>query len=277
MWSHGTVNGWSSLGATGASPTASTKPNFLLTKSGAAGVKTIGMELASGEQEQLAQRRIQAKIAAEDVQKLASYIRRASRAELVSRDGVRTVVQEGPVHAAHGACGYRSSCEQLARGLPGRLRPSIKPGRAGCVHLCSQVGKRTGPLQRPLTGSNVVLGALLRAHLPAFTDCVMLVERKYKLRRSAAIDFLLGQLSGTGTETLPPMVAALATKFAALCAGVSISLHMKGGRHHGNLNTIYFCMHASKFKYQHFHKSCLLRLLVTMLFFNDEWCTCASA
>nr|WAK77577.1 MAG: RNA-dependent RNA polymerase [Totiviridae sp.] len=196
-----------------------------------------GIPVTVQETEVMAEKRIQAKVAADDVPEFAGVMRRASRREISSRTYVKAAVRQDRVHAALATLGGIAAAIQgvvPARGgydyLRGIAEDAVRrlAPEWGCCRNYAEVFNRLSELARV---RDQPLGPLLRTHLPSFADKLSHVEKRYRLRRSAAIDFVLGDMSGVGADRLPSAIPCLASRLAAAALG-AVTAHLRTASSH---------------------------------------------
>nr|WAK77286.1 MAG: RNA-dependent RNA polymerase [Totiviridae sp.] len=185
-----------------------------------------GVDVTPEEVSALAERRIRAKVAADDVPAFAGIVRRIGRTELQARRFVKAGIRRDRLHntmAEMGALAAVVANLPPSQGSYSRLSlhaaSAVKthaPDWASERHQIEQFN-RLSELAR-LRGCP--LGPLLRAEMPDFARKLSRVERRYKLRRSAAVDFVLGQMSGTDADRLPSPLPNLLGQFAAATLGL---------------------------------------------------------
>nr|WAK77681.1 MAG: RNA-dependent RNA polymerase [Totiviridae sp.] len=185
----------------------------------------IGVPVTDAEVASMAETRIQAKVAADDVPEFAGVLRRASRRELKARKYAPAQVRADRIHALltelggvaaaiQGVAPQRGGYDRLC-GIADDAVRRLAPDWGSC-RRDAHIFNRLSELSR---SRKETLGQLLRRHLPHFAYKLTEVERRYRLRRKAAIDFLLGDLSGVGADRLPTPVPAVVSKLAAAAVG----------------------------------------------------------
>nr|WAK77608.1 MAG: RNA-dependent RNA polymerase [Totiviridae sp.] len=197
----------------------------------------IAVPISSDEARQMAEVRVQAKVAADDVPEFAGVLRRAGRRELRARQYVPAQVRKERIHSLMMSLGGVAG--QIAQVAPARggydkLRriaedtvDRFAPDWGSCrryADVFNRLSELARTRERPL-------GELLREHLPHFAYKLAEVEKRYRLRRSAAIDFLLGDMSGVGADRLPSPVPTLVSKLAAAALGV-VTSHLRTASGH---------------------------------------------
>nr|WAK77248.1 MAG: RNA-dependent RNA polymerase [Totiviridae sp.] len=174
----------------------------------------------------MASERIRAKVAADDVPEFSGVMRNASRRELHGRKFRPAAIRRDRIHqllAELGSIATRIKCIAPERGGYDQLRriaaeavQRLAPDW-GCCRRFADVFNRLSELARV---REQPLGPMLRRYLPHFAHKLTEVERRYRLRRTAAIDFVLGDLSGVGADRLPSAVPTLVAKLAAASVGM---------------------------------------------------------
>nr|WAK77674.1 MAG: RNA-dependent RNA polymerase [Totiviridae sp.] len=197
----------------------------------------IAVPISRDEAKAMAEVRVQAKVAADDVPEFAGVIRRAGRRELRARQYHPAQVRKDRIHALMMSLGgVAAQIAQVAPGQGGydklrRIAAETVDRFApdwGCCRGFADVFNRLSELARTRERP---LAELLREHLPHFAHKLVEVEKRYRLRRSAAIDFLLGDMSGVGADRLPSPVPTLVSKLAAAALGV-VTSHLRTASGH---------------------------------------------
>nr|WAK77465.1 MAG: RNA-dependent RNA polymerase [Totiviridae sp.] len=190
----------------------------------------IGVPVFQDEVARMAEERIRSKIASDDIPEFAGIVRRAGRNEILRRKIQATKVRKKRIDMTlvHMA-GYAATLEAVPPESGGYSRMCLIANEAQKDHapewgICRGQADTLHKLSELARTRREKLGPYLRAHLPAVAEKVRQVERRLRLRRSAAVDFVLGTLSGVGAERLPSPVPQLASKLAAAAVGCVASL-----------------------------------------------------
>nr|WAK77278.1 MAG: RNA-dependent RNA polymerase [Totiviridae sp.] len=184
--------------------------------------QALGVSISTGEADSLADRSVREKLATDDMVELSGTIRRTRRAELARRKITASECTGPPpatplrsysrliLHAAH---------MDVTDGAYQRLESEV----ACRLHeAAAWYGSERRSVETITALSNLAsvrkksLGKMLRQHAPHFYGQLLKVERTYKLRRSSAVDFLLGTLSVPRSDCLPSCVPRLAGRAGAI-------------------------------------------------------------
>lgn len=176
----------------------------------------FGVRVRRGEAEKLAERETRQKITTDDLVEVGGVIRRLRRAELTRRVITR-VDAKAPVFASDVTvfCELVNVAKCLSVGV-GKYRELSGHCEIACRRVAPMYASERRSVERvtALTQLAVVrkctVGKMLRAHMPHFYRKLTRVERGLMLRRSSAIDYLLGNLSVPGADWMPPCIPRLA-------------------------------------------------------------------
>lgn len=176
----------------------------------------LGVPITEHEADVLADRRIRDKIAVDDLVDVAGIVAHTRRNELKRREIVRCETELAPLStdlphysimllSARAACVEEGAYDKLS------LTAQVAQQKAANLYASErrEVEKVTA-LSRLATVRKKTLGKLLRHHLPVFYRKLTTVESRLKLRRSSAVDFLLGTIAIPGADGMPPCVPRLA-------------------------------------------------------------------
>nr|WAK77292.1 MAG: RNA-dependent RNA polymerase [Totiviridae sp.] len=197
----------------------------------------VNIPVLPDEVRQMAEARIQAKVAADDVPEFSGVMRNASRRELHGRKFRPTGIRKDRIHqlmaelggiaaSIRGTAPQRGGYDRLRR-IAAEAARRLAPDW-GCCRKFADVFNRLSELART---RDQPLGPMLRRYLPHFANKLIDVERRYRLRRTAAIDFVLGDLSGVGADRLPSPVPTLVSKLAAAGLGM-VTAYMRTASSH---------------------------------------------
>nr|UUT42649.1 MAG: RNA-dependent RNA polymerase [Totiviridae sp.] len=196
----------------------------------------IGVAITEGESRALADREVREKMATDDMIELAGTIRRVRRAELAKRKIVASGCS-GPPPAAPLRCYSRMvMCASNLDVAEGRYQLLEAEVVACQKQAASLYGSERRSIETITALSNLAavkrksLGKMLRHHAPWFYGKLVRVEGLYKLRRSSAVDFLLGNLSVPRSDGMPPCVPRLAGRAGAVFLS-EMSGHLKPATH----------------------------------------------
>lgn len=185
----------------------------------------FGVRIRPGEAVKLADRETRQKITTDDLVEVAGVVRRLRRAELARRTIVR-VDASVPVFG----CDAVRFAELLnyAKCLP--VRPGSYQELSYRCRIAQRLAAPSFASEKALTDRVTALtqlaavrrcsvGKMFRAHLPTFYRRLLRVEKTLMLRRSSAIDYLLGNMSVPGADWMPPCVPRLAARAGAVLLG----------------------------------------------------------
>nr|WAK77561.1 MAG: RNA-dependent RNA polymerase [Totiviridae sp.] len=181
-----------------------------------------GIRLRPSEAAALADRSVREKIAVDDLVELAGTIRRVSKAEMQSREIIASNCSRPPpvsLLRCYSHLLLRARSLDVAEGSYASLDNDV--GRQ-LQDVAKLYGSERHNVERVTAVSNLAavrkksLGKMLRQHAPAFYGTLLHVERRFKLRRSSAVDFALGTLSVPRSDTMPTCVPRLAGQAGAI-------------------------------------------------------------
>lgn len=184
--------------------------------------RSIGVNLSGVEARTLADRELREKIATDDMIEIAGTVRRVRRAELARRKIVSSGTAGAPPPRV--LC-YYSRLMMFATNLDvteGAYRRLEMEVTLACEQAAPLYGCEDKATERITAISNLAavrrisLGTMLRMHAPWFYNKLLRVERQYKLRRSVAVDFLLGALNVPRSDCMPSCVPRLAHRVGAV-------------------------------------------------------------
>lgn len=181
----------------------------------------MGVRVTDGEAARLAERARRTKLALDDVLELTGVVRRVRRSELRQREIIRT---DNPLPVSCDGVGQYSELVQFAHHLQpeeGSYR-RLETVAAKCHRLVApEFASERKSVERITALANLAvvrkksLGKMLRLHEPAFYRKLCRIEKRLMLRRSSAVDYLLGNMSVPGADRMPPCVPRLAGIAAA--------------------------------------------------------------
>nr|WAK77737.1 MAG: RNA-dependent RNA polymerase [Totiviridae sp.] len=196
----------------------------------------MGVQLSDGESQALADREVREKMATDDMVELAGTIRRVRRAELARRVIVPSGCSAPPPAAplrCYSRMMLRAANLDVAVGRYQQLETEVLDRQQEVAQL---YGSERKSIETVTALSNLAaikkksLGKMLRHHAPWFYGKLLRVEGLYKLRRSSAVDFLLGNLSVPRSDGMPPCVPRLAGRAGAVFLS-EMSGHLKPATH----------------------------------------------
>nr|WAK77424.1 MAG: RNA-dependent RNA polymerase [Totiviridae sp.] len=196
----------------------------------------MGVKISGGEAIALADRGVREKMATDDMIELAGTIRRVRRAELARRKIVPSTCSDAPPPTplrCYSRMVLRAAHLTVYEGAYKQLEAEVFRSRDEAAHL---YGSERKSIETITALSNLAavkkksLGKMLRHHAPWFYGKLLRVEGLYKLRRSSAVDFLLGNLSVPRSDGMPPCVPRLAGRAGAVFLS-EMSGHLKPATH----------------------------------------------
>lgn len=182
----------------------------------------MGVKISGGEATALADRGVREKMATDDMIELAGTIRRVRRAELARRKIVPSTCSDAPPPIplrCYSRMVLRAAHLTVYEGAYKQLEAEVFRSRDEAAHL---YGSERKSIETITALSNLAavkkksLGKMLRMHAPWFYGQLLKVERLLKLRRSSAVDFLLGKLSVPRSDSMPACVPRLAGRAGAV-------------------------------------------------------------
>ncbi|KAH6948584.1 hypothetical protein HPB50_025180 [Hyalomma asiaticum] len=182
----------------------------------------FGVRIRPSEAIKLADRETRQKITTDDLVEVSGVIRRLRRAELAQRVIVRVDAQV-PVSGSDVVrfCGLLNFAKCLTVGV-GKYRDMstrcrlAQQAEAPLFASERKAVERVTALTQLAAVRRCSAGKMIRAHMPSFYRKLLTVEKGLKLRRSSAIDYLLGNLSVPGADWMPPCVPRLAAQAGAV-------------------------------------------------------------
>lgn len=176
----------------------------------------LGVRISRHEAEVLADRRVKDKVAADDLVDVAGVVAYTRRNELRRREIVTCDARLAPLSSnlPHFSTMLLSaSASDVEVGAYRKLTCTARAAQASVAPMYSsarsEVEKVTN-LSRLAAVRQKSLGKMLRHYMPEFYRRLTRLEASLKLRRSSAIDFLLGNFAVPGADGLPPCVPRLA-------------------------------------------------------------------
>lgn len=176
----------------------------------------LGVRITEHEADTLADRSVRDKIAADDLVDVAGVIAFARRGELRGREIVMCDARLAPLNLElpHFSIMMQSASASVVEvGAYRKLTVTALAAQARAAPMYSSARaevEKVTCLSRLAAVRRKTLGKLLRHHMPEFYRRLTRLEAHLKLRRSSAVDFLLGNFSVPGADGLPPCVPRLA-------------------------------------------------------------------
>nr|WAK77658.1 MAG: RNA-dependent RNA polymerase [Totiviridae sp.] len=175
----------------------------------------MGVPVTEGEAARLAERSLRTKLALDDVLELAGVVRRVRRSELRARTIVRTDTAPAIICDDLGKYAELLQFASSLRPEEGAFQKLEIMARLAQRYSAPDYASEKRAVERITALSNLAairkksLGKMLRMYEPNFYGKLVEVERRLKLRRSAAVDYLLGDLSIPGADRMPPCAPRL--------------------------------------------------------------------
>lgn len=196
----------------------------------------LGVRISDGESRALADHEVREKMATDDMVELAGTIRRVRRAELARRVIVSSGCS-GPPPPTPLRCYSRLMSHAANLDVAVGRYQQLEQDVVQCkMEVASLYGSERKSVETITALSNLAavkrksLGKMLRLHAPWFYGKLLQVEGRYKLRRSSAVDFLLGNLSVPRSDSMPPCVPRLAGRAGAVFLS-EMAGHLKPATH----------------------------------------------
>lgn len=185
----------------------------------------FGLDVDNITAKAVADNRLATKLAGDDVPALVPEIRARSRAELGRREIIATQVRTRHLEEAMATMADQVTFLETAPTTPGTFRSvasqaaalvrSYAPGFGAARRFMAKVSA----LAEIAKANRISLGQLLRDYAPDVFELLRGVERRYGLRRSQALDFVIGATSFSTAEQANPFVCRLASQVGAAALG----------------------------------------------------------